>query len=81
MSSAEETTLTFFVMLLSTLKQKSCVLHNFDTLRHILIMLVEMKRTSRHVVCKRDNSHFLRCVVISPKAKILCKPKLPYYLR
>ena len=39
MSPARETTLTFFfVMWLSPLKPKSCVLHNFDTLRHILII-------------------------------------------
>ena len=39
MSHARETTLTFFfVMLLSPLKPKSYALHNFDTLRHILIM-------------------------------------------
>ena len=38
MSCAGETTLTFFVMQLSTLKPKSCALHNFDTLRHILII-------------------------------------------
>ena len=38
MSHARETTLTFFLMWLPPLKPKSCVLHNFDTLRHILIM-------------------------------------------
>ena len=32
----------------------------------LLSYLVEMKmRTNRHVVCKRDNSHFLRYVLIS----------------
>ena len=30
-----------------------------------------MKRTSRHVACKRDNSHFIRYVVISPEAEIV----------
>ena len=39
MSRARETTLTFFIMKLPPLKPKSCALHNFDTLRHILIML------------------------------------------
>ena len=39
MSSARETTLTFFfTMKLSPLKPKSCALHNFDTLRHNLII-------------------------------------------
>ena len=39
MSHARETILTFFfIMLLSPLKQKSCAFHNFDTLRHILII-------------------------------------------
>ena len=38
MFSAGETTLTFFIMLLSTLKPKSCAVHNFDTFRYILIM-------------------------------------------
>ena len=72
MSHTRETTLTFFIMLLPPQKPKSCALHNFDTLRHILIMLVEMKR--RHVPCKRDNSHFLPYVVISPEAEIFCRP-------
>ena len=48
---------------------KSCALHNFDTL-----CLVELKRrTSMCVVCKRDNSHFLCYVVVSPEAEILCR--------
>ena len=39
MSHAKETTLTFFfVMMLSPQEPKYCALHNFDTLRHILIM-------------------------------------------
>ena len=39
MSNARETTLTFFfIMELSPPKPKSCALHNFDTLRHIVIM-------------------------------------------
>ena len=39
MSHARETILTFlFVMKLAPLKPKSCAFHNFDTLRHILIM-------------------------------------------
>ena len=41
----------------------------------LLSYLVEKKRrTSRPVVCKRDNSHFLRYVLISPEVKILCRP-------
>ena len=37
-SCAGKTSLTVFVMYLSPLKPKPCVLHNFVTLRHILIM-------------------------------------------
>ena len=33
-----ETTLTLFVVKLSPLKWKYCAGHNFDTVRHILIM-------------------------------------------
>ena len=41
----------------------------------LLSYLVGMKRrTSRHVACKRDNSHFLCFVLVSPGAKILCRP-------
>ena len=39
----------------------------------LLSYLVGMKRTSRRVMFKRDNSHFLH-YVISPKAEILSKP-------
>ena len=38
MLCAGETTLTFLIMYFSPLKPKSCAFHNFDTLRHILIM-------------------------------------------
>ena len=38
MLRARETILTLFGLSLSPLKQKSCAGHNFDTLRHILIM-------------------------------------------
>ena len=38
MLPARETTLTLFVVKLSLLKQKSYAGHNFDILRHILIM-------------------------------------------
>ena len=38
MPHARETTLTFFIMKLPPLKPKACALHNFDTLRHVLIM-------------------------------------------
>ena len=32
------------------------------------------RRTRRRVVCKRDNSHFFRYVLISPEAEIFCRP-------
>ena len=38
----------------------------------VLSYSIGMKgRTSRRVTCKRDNSHFLRYVLISPEAEIL----------
>ena len=41
----------------------------------LLSCLVGIKRrTSRHVCCKRDNSHFFCYVLISPKVEILCGP-------
>ena len=44
MSHARETTLTFFfVMKLSPLEQTFCAFHNFDTLRHSLIMFCRNK--------------------------------------
>ena len=78
----QETTLTFFVMYLSIRKpirftfwltffQSDMLLLFFSGL---FSYLVGMKRTSRHVPCKKDNSHFLHCVLISPEAKILCRP-------
>ena len=33
-----------------------------------------VQETSRRVGCKRDNSHFLCYVLISPKVEILCRP-------
>ena len=71
MSHARETTLTFFIMYLPPLKPNSCALHNFDTLKHILLMF---GRNEEEASCKRNYSHFLTYVVISPKAKILCRP-------
>ena len=38
MPRARETTLTLFIVYLSSPKPKSCTGHNFDTLRHILIL-------------------------------------------
>ena len=74
MLCARETTLTFFIMYLSSLMSevyllvklffKNYVLPLF--LSGLLSYLVGMKRrTSRHVPCKRDNSHFL-CYVLIP---------------
>ena len=80
MSHARETTLTFFVMYLSPLSprftfwlifiQSYMLPLSFIGLRSYL---KEMKRrTSRRVVCKSDNSHFLRYVLIS--LDIRCLP-------
>ena len=65
MSCARETTLTFFIKYLSTLTSKVYLLVNFFQsymsplfFIGLLSYLVETKsRTSRHMVCKRDNSH------------------------
>ena len=73
MSSARETTLTFFIMYLSPLTSQVYFLVNlFQSYMSplffigLLSYLVEMKRRiSRHMVCKRDNSHFLRYVLTS----------------
>ena len=41
----------------------------------LLVYLVGMKRrTSRHVTCKRDNSHFHHYVLIFLEAEILYRP-------
>ena len=47
----------------------SCALHNFDILRHILIIFGDKEDDSGHVTCKRDNSHYFRYVIISTEAK------------
>ena len=66
MSLARETTLTFFVMYLSRLMSEGYLLVNlfFSIMlsllfRGLLSNLVGMKRTSRCVMCKRHNYHFL----------------------
>ena len=77
MSCAKETTLTLFVMYLSPLTSRrprftfwltffqSCMLPLFFS--GLISYLVGMKRTTnRCVTCKRDNSHFVRYVLISP---------------
>ena len=82
MLQARETTLTFFAMYLSPLTSKvylfvklfqSYMLPLF--LNGMLSYLIGIKlRISSHVFCKRDNSVFLCYVLISPEAKILCRP-------
>ena len=62
MSRARETTLTLFVIY-------PCALHNLDTFRHILVIFGRNEEESR----ARDNSLFLRYVVITPEAEILYK--------
>ena len=73
MSCARETTLTLFVMYLSPRHPRFTfwltLLQSYISplfLIRLLSYLIEMKmRTSRHVVCKRNNSHFLCYVLIS----------------
>ena len=82
MSLARETTLTFFVMYLSSLMSEVYLLVNLFfsymlTLffSGLLSYLVGIKRrTSRHVTCKKENSHFLHYLLITPEAEILCRP-------
>ena len=83
MSSARETTLTFLIMYLSPLTSEVYLLVNLFFQNYMLPLffsgllsyLVGIKRrTSRHVTCKRDNSHFLCYVLISPEAEIMCRP-------
>ena len=81
MSRARETTLTLFIMYLSPLTSEVYLLVNlFNLLVNLFFQscmlplffsglpsyLVGMKkRTSRRVVCKRNNAHFLHYVLIS----------------
>ena len=82
MSHTRETTLTSFVMYLSPLKSQVYLLVNLFQgymlplfFSGLLSYLLGMKRrTSRYVVRKRDNFHFLCYVFISPEAEILCRP-------
>ena len=82
MCCVQETILNFFVMYLSSLMSEVNLLVNFFQsymlplfFSGLLSYLVGMKRRiSRHVTCKRDNSHFPRYVLISPEAKILYRP-------
>ena len=75
MSHAREATLTLFVM--SPVAELVLILVCSITLIPLDICwsgLVGMKRrTSRCVACKRDNSHCLPYIVISPEAEILCR--------
>ena len=50
---------------------KSCALHNFDTLRHILIMFGGNEKEDQYA-CP-VYSHFLHYVVVSPEAEVLCR--------
>ena len=85
MSCARETTLTFFVMYLSPLTSKVLCLTFFQrymSFTELPPYLIGIKRkTSRRVECKRDNSHFLCYVLISPEVEILCMLKLKYCFR
>ena len=80
MSHARERTLTLFVVYLSPLTSgrprftfwltffQSCMLPLFFS--GLLSYLVGMKRTtSKCVTCKRDNSHFVHYVLISPDVR------------
>ena len=82
---ARETTIGFSVMymylspltsevyLLVNLFFQSCMLPLLFS--GLLSYMVGVKRsTSKHVGCKRDNSHFLCYVLISPEVEILCWP-------
>ena len=84
MPCARETTRTFFVMYLSPLTSK---IYLWVTLfisklymvplffSGLLSYLIGVKRrTSKHLACKRDNSHFLCYVLISYEAELLCRP-------
>ena len=83
MCCARETTLTFSVIYLSPLTSEvyllvkrffqSCMLPLFFS--GFLSYLVGIKRrTSRHVGCKKDNSHFHCYILIPPEVEILCRP-------
>ena len=85
MSHARETT-SFFVMYLSPLTSEVYPLVNlfFFFQSYILSLFFSgllsyligvQRRTSKHVACKRDNSHFLRYVLIS--LDVQC---LPFWL-
>ena len=75
-------TLIFFVMYLSSLTSVVCLLVNLFSklyvtfiLSGLLSYLVGIKRrTSRRAECKRDNSHFLRYILIAHEVEILCRP-------
>ena len=78
---ARETTLTFSVLFLSPLMSKVSFLVFSELYVTFILEWIAFifgrgikRRTSRCVMCKRDNSHFLRYVLISPEAEILCRP-------
>ena len=79
MLCARETTHTFLVMYLSPLMSEVCLLVNlfFQSymlplfVSRLLSYLVGMKRrTSRHVTCKKNTSHFLYYVLSPLMAEI-----------
>ena len=78
MLRARETTHFILCVVISPeaeIVDSSFVLHNFDTLRHILVIFGRNEdETHRRAECKRDNSHCLHYAVISPVAEILCRP-------
>ena len=82
MSHAKETTLIFFVTYLSPLIFEVYLLVNLFSKLYVIFILQWIvsyligikRRTSRHVTCKRDKSHFIHYVLISPEAEILCRP-------
>ena len=82
MWSARETTLIFSVIYLSFLTSEVYLLVNLSSKLYVtfilqwiaLIFVGILMRISRLIGCKRDNSHFLHYVLLSPEVKILCWP-------
>ena len=71
MSCAGDTTLSHSS--LSILKPKSCALHNFDTLRHMLIIFGRNKEDLVGMSCARETTPTF-FLISSLKTKILCRP-------
>ena len=76
MSGSRVTTNLFSIMYLSPLTSEvyQCYMLPSFFIRLLSYLVGIKRRTNRHVACKRDNSHFLCYVLISPEAEILCGP-------